>query len=64
MKLWKVHIKDYYFGTVYYDLFILAETESDMLREVYKYPSFKKSEDARIESYDQINLNDTTNRVL
>ena len=64
MKLWKVHIKDYYFGTVYYDLFILAETESDMLREVYKYPSFKKSEDAVIVNYEQINLNDTTNRVL
>jgi len=64
MKLWKVHIKDYYFGTIYYDLFVLADTESNMLRTVYDYPAYKKSEDSQIVGYDLVNMSDETNRVL
>jgi len=37
MRLWRVHIKTYYFGIRYYDLFVLANTESNMLRTVYDY---------------------------
>lgn len=64
MKLWKVHIKTYKFGIYYYDLFVLADTESNMLRKIYAYPSYKNDEDAEIEKYEEINLKDTENRVL
>ena len=64
MILWKVHIKTYKFGIYYYDLFVLADTESNMLRTVYRYPSYKKDEDSEIVSYEQIYLTDPTNRVL
>ena len=64
MKLWKVHIKTYHFGVLYHDLFVLANTESNMLRTVYKYPSYSKDEDAEIITYEEIDLNDIENRVL
>lgn len=64
MRLWKVHIKTYYFGIRYYDLFVLANTESNMLRTVYNYPAYRKDEDAEIEKYEEIYLTDETNRVL
>lgn len=64
MKLWKVIIKTYYFGIRYYELFVLADTESAMLRTVNKHPMIRKDEDAEIDKYEQIDLEDETNRVL
>lgn len=64
MKLWKVRIKTYYFGIRYYELFILADTESAMLKAVNQYPMVRKDEDAEIDKYEQIDLEDKTNRVL
>lgn len=64
MKLWKVIIKTYYFGIKRYRLFVLADTESNMLRMVYQDPAVRKDEDAEIESYERIDLTDETNRVL
>ena len=64
MKLWKVHIKTYYFGLRYYDLFVLANNESNMLRMVYRYPAYRKDEDAEIVEYEEIDLNNSENRVL
>lgn len=64
MKLWKVHIKTYYFGTWYYDLFVLADTESNMLRSVHKYTSYNKDENAKIVKYKEVDLNNSENRVL
>ena len=64
MNLWKVHIKTYKFGNYYYDLFVLADTESNMLRTVYNHPSYKNDEDSEIVNYDYIDLNHTENRVL
>ena len=64
MKLWKVRIKTYYFGNRYYDLYVLADNESNMLRTVYNHPAYRKDEDAEIEKYDEIDLNDTENRVI
>ena len=64
MRLWKVHIKTYHFGIVYYDLFVLADTESNMLRIVFKHPAYMKDEDAEIVEYKEIDLNDSENRVL
>ena len=64
MKLWKVHIKTYYFGIRYYDLFVLADTASNMLRTVYKYPLYNKDEDAEIMNFVEIDFNDLRNRVL
>lgn len=64
MKLWKVRIKTYYFGIRYYEVFVLADTESAMLRIVNQHPMVKKDEDADIDNYEQIDLTDETNRVL
>ena len=64
MKLWKVHVKTYYFGIIYYDLFVLADTESNMLRTIYKHPSYSRDEDSEIVKYEEIDLNDSENRVL
>lgn len=64
MKLWKVRIRTYYFGICYYEIFVLASSESEMLRTVYKHPLYKKDEDAEIDKYEQIDLEDETNRVL
>lgn len=64
MKLYKVHIKTYLFGIKYYDLFVLAETENDMLRTVAEYPSVHNDDDAEIINYKEIDLNDKKNRVL
>lgn len=64
MKLWKVHIKTYHYGIIYYDLFVLADTESNMLRTVSKHPSYIDDADAEIVKYKEIDLNDSENRVL
>lgn len=64
MRLWKVRIKTYYFGIRYYELFVLADSESDMLRTVTQYPMVRKDEDAEVDKYEQIDLTDETNRVL
>lgn len=64
MKLWKVHIKTYHFGISYYDLFVLADTVNDMLRTVYKHPSYNNDGDAEVVNYKEIDLNDSENRVL
>lgn len=64
MKLWKVRIKTYYFGIRYYEMFVLADTASNMHKTVYSYPMVRRDEDAEIDSYEQIDLTDETNRVL
>lgn len=64
MKLWKITIKTYHFGIYYYDLFVLADTESAMLRTVNQHNMVRKDEDAEIDDYEQIDLTDETNRVL
>ena len=64
MKLWKVHIKTYLFGIQYYDLFVLADTESNMLRTVYKHPTYRNDEDAEVIKYERIDLDNFENRVL
>lgn len=64
MKLWKVRIKTYYLGIRYYELFVLASGESEMLRTIYKHPLYEKNEDAEIDKYEQIDLEGETNRVL
>lgn len=64
MKLWKVRIKTYYFGIHFYELFVLADTDSAMLRTVRQHPSVRKDEDDEVERYEQIDLTDENNRVL
>lgn len=64
MRLYKVHIRTYCFGLKYYDLFVLANNESNMLRQVYAHPLYHRDGDAEIVNYEEINLNDTNNRVL
>ena len=64
MKLWRVRIKIYYFGIHSYELFVLANDEDSMKQTVRNYPLYKKDEDAEIEGYELINLEDMTNRVL
>jgi hypothetical protein len=64
MKLWKVHIKTYKFSILYYDLFVLADSESNMLRTVHKHPCYIDDKDAEIVKYEEVDLNDSENRVL
>ena len=64
MRLYKVRIKTYNFGIRYYDLFVLANNESNMLRQVYAYPLYHRDNDAEIVNYEEINLTNTNNRVL
>lgn len=64
MKLWKVTIKTYVFGIHRYVLFVLANTESEMLNTVNQYPVVRRDIDAEIESYTEIDLTNETNRVL
>lgn len=64
MRLWKVHVKTHYFVTRYYEFYVLADTESNMLRTVYQHPMYRKDEDVEIEKYEEIDLNNTENRVL
>lgn len=64
MKLYKVTIKTYLFGIQRNVLFVLANTESEMLSTVRQHPIVKKDDNAEIENYEEINLNDITNRVL
>ena len=68
MKLWKVRIKTYIFGTRYNHLFLFvyADTEENMIKVVKLQLSTYRSyvEDAEMVSYEQIDLADETNRVL
>lgn len=64
MKLWKVYIRTYHFGISYYNLFVLADTESNMLETVHNHPSYRKDDDAEIIDYIEIDLNNSENRVL
>lgn len=64
MKLWKVRIRTYYFGIRYYELFVLAGSECEVIKTVNQYPMVRKDDDAEIDSCEQIDLTDETNRVL
>ena len=62
MKLYKVIIKTYYFGTIGYELFVLADSEESMRSAVNK--KIRRDDEAEIVSFEEIDLKDTTNRVL
>lgn len=64
-RLWKVQIRTHVFGIRYFDLFVLADTESDMLEVVRNNPQYSKDEDAEILSYKEIDLsNSLSSRIL
>jgi cupin superfamily acireductone dioxygenase involved in methionine salvage len=63
-KLYKLIIKTYTFGVKYYDLFVLADNESDMLRMVSKYLTEHYDNDPEILTYTEIDLNDNVSKVL
>ena len=56
MNLYKVIVSTYYFGNVSYVLFVLAETEGLAKAKVYEYPKYKRDEDAKIVSIEQIDM--------
>lgn len=62
MKLYKVTIKTYYFGIRRYELFVLADSEESMRNTVNK--KIRRDDDAEILSFEEIDLKDTTNRVI
>jgi len=64
MKLYKVNIEDYSFGVIFYSLLVWAKDEEDMKEVVYSYPRYRRSEDASIVGFTEVDLNDTTSRVL
>ena len=47
-KLFKVHIRTYYFGNVDYFIYVLAENSDEALGFIYKDPKYYKDEDAEI----------------
>lgn len=53
-KLFKVHIKTYYFGNRSYYIYVLAEDSDEALKYVYKHESYKNDEDAEIDEIVEI----------
>lgn len=53
-KLFKVHIRTYYFGNREYDLYVLAEDSDEALEYVYKHESYRNDEDAEVEEVIEI----------
>lgn len=62
MKLYKVTIKTYYFGIRMYELFVLADSEQEMKKVVHN--KIRRDDDAEILNFEEIDLKDTTNRVI
>lgn len=62
MKLYKVTIKTYYFGIRKYELFVLADSEESMRSTVNN--KIRRDDDAEIVGFEEIDLKDTTNRVI
>lgn len=62
MKLYKVIIKTYYFGVRKYELFVLADSEKEMKKVVHN--KIRRDDDAEILTFEEIDLKDTTNRVI
>lgn len=62
MKLYRVIIKTYYYGTFGYELFVLADSEESMRCTVNK--KIRRDDEAEIVKFEEIDLSDTTNRVL
>ena len=52
MKLWKVTVKTYYFGTSHYILLVVAGSKEEAIQEVYKYPKYN--------TFDKISLTNST----
>lgn len=53
-KLFKVHIKTYYFGNRSYYVYVLAEDSDEALEYIYKEPYYKNDEDAEIDEIVEI----------
>ena len=64
MKLFNFTIKTYYFGIVHYPILVLADSEESARKLVIDMPKFHHDEDAEIESVEEIDLTDTTNRII
>lgn len=64
MKLFNFTIKTYYFGIVHYPILVLADSEKSARKLVIELPKFHNDEDAEIENIEEVDLTDTTNRIL
>lgn len=62
MKLYRVTIRTYYFGIRLYELFVLADSEQEMKKVVHN--KIRRDNDAEILVFEEIDLKDTTNRVI
>lgn len=62
MKIYKVTIKTYYFGTKYYELFVKADSEESMRRVVLD--KIRHDEDAGIHHIEEVDLNSRTCGIL
>lgn len=62
MKIYKVTIKTYYFGTKYYELFVKADSEESMRRVVLD--KIRHDEDAEILEFKEIDLESRTCCIL
>lgn len=64
MKLFKFTIKTYYFGIVHYPMLVLADSKESARKLVIETPKFHNDEDAEIINVEEIDLADTTNRII
>ena len=53
-KLFRVKIKTYHYGIVFFELFVLTENVGECLKLVHKHPLFANDEDAEVESFNEI----------
>ncbi len=64
MRLFKFTIKTYYFGIYRYPMLAYADSEESARKLIIELPKFHHDEDVEIESVEEIDLTDTTNRII
>ena len=64
MRLFKFNIKTYWFGIYRYIKYVYADSEESATECIRQREPFKNDEDAMIESVEEIDLEDKTNRII
>ena len=64
MKLFKFNIKTYWFGIYHYTKYVYADSEESAKECIRNWGPFHNDEDADIESVEEIDLEDKTNRII
>lgn len=64
MKLFKFNIKTYWFGIYRYTKYVYADSEESAKECIRNWSTYRNDEDAQIESVEEIDLDDKTNRII